>query len=152
MKAKQQPDGIRTAALPKPVDTSSGVLSIVVPYTTPELTRAALKHSAVFGSELEAQIRLIEVHVVPFACPLDRPAVSSQHLERRLRGLAEESPRLVRVELIYTRDQTQTLRKILKPHSLVVIAANRWRWPSAERKLARFLRRAGHDVMLLTVR
>ena len=31
----------------RPLDTTTGVLMVVVPYTTPELTRAALRHAGV---------------------------------------------------------------------------------------------------------
>ena len=39
---------------PRPSDTSTGVLWMVIPYTRPELTRAALRHSGVC-SELDVR-------------------------------------------------------------------------------------------------
>jgi hypothetical protein len=45
------------------------------------------------------------------------------------------------------RDRVETLRKVLKPHSLVVIGGRRSWWPTPENRLARQLRRSGHEVV-----
>ena len=55
------------------------------------------------------------------------------------------------VRLYLCRDQTEALRSVLKPHSLVVIGGNRGWWPTREKRLARQLRRAGHEVVFAEV-
>ena len=125
-------------------------LHVVVPYTTPQLTRAALGYVAALGGGLEANVRLIDAHVVPFPVPVTEPTVSLEFLDQRLHAAAEELGLPVRMELVLTRDRLKTFRQILEPGSLVVIAARGWWWFSAERRLARSLSNAGYDVMLLT--
>ena len=50
--------------------------------------------------------------------------------------------------LIYLcRDRVETLTAVLSPHSLVVIGGRKRWWPTAEKRLARKLRRAGHEVI-----
>ena len=66
-------------------------LQVVIPHRTPQLTRAALKYAATMADDLNARIRLIDVHVVPYGVPLDEPTVNPRHLTRRLRQLAQES-------------------------------------------------------------
>jgi hypothetical protein len=56
--------------LPAVSDTTACVLCIVVPYTTPALTQAALQYASVC-SELAVHVCLVDVQVVPFPRPLD---------------------------------------------------------------------------------
>ena len=58
----------------------------------------------------------------------------------------------VQVEIIYTRDRMECFRRMVDARSLIVIASATagmsW-WPTAEKKLARLLLRAGYDVVLV---
>jgi hypothetical protein len=131
-------------------DTRTGVLWMVIPYTTPELTRAALRHAGAC-TDLDVHISLVDIQVVPFPCPLDQPPVSKEFSERRLQELLEESGLPGRVSVLYTRDWLGAFKQVLEPGSLVVLATKmRW-WPTREDKLARTLTKAGHQVMLLPV-
>ena len=67
---------------PRPSDTSTGVLWMVIPYTTPELTRAALRHSGVC-SDLDVHVHLVDIQVVPFPCPLNEPPINKEFSEHR---------------------------------------------------------------------
>jgi hypothetical protein len=61
--------------------------------------------------------------------------------------IAIESPVETIVRVFLCRDRLETLSMVLKPHSLVVVGGRgRW-WPTAEERLARRLRRAGHEVI-----
>jgi hypothetical protein len=42
----------------------------------------------------------------------------------------------------------ETLAAVLEPHSLIVLGARKRWWPTQEKRLARKLRRAGHEVIL----
>jgi hypothetical protein len=122
-------------------------LHVVIPYKTPQLTRVALKHAARFAQDLNARVRLIDVHVVPYGVPLDRPTVSPKHLTRRLRQLAQESSVPIFGEVVYARDWEQGLKRSLAPGSLVLMAIKRSWWPSSEKRLAARLRKLGHQVV-----
>jgi len=129
-------------------DVQPARLDVVVPFTTLKLTRAALRYVATLGGELDVNVQLVDAQVVPFPVPVNAPTVSREFLEERLQAVAEETMLPTSAKLVFTRDRTEAFRRFLKPGSLVVIAASGW-WFSAERKLARLLSKAGHDVVLL---
>jgi nucleotide-binding universal stress UspA family protein len=138
--------GFKTAVSTSVVETR---LSIVVPYTTPELTKAALTHAAILSAGLNATIRLIDVQVVPIQRPLNEPPVNREFSVKRLREIAEEAGIAVQVEIIYTRHRMECFHRTVEAGSLIVIAAGLPLWPTAEKKLARSLSKAGNDVVLV---
>src|SRR5438128_2448252 len=105
-----------------------GDLHVVIPYRTPQLTRAALKQAARLSGDLNFQVRLIDVHVVPYGVPLDEPTVNPQHLVRRIRSLAQQSTLPISAEVVYARDWEQGLRRVLNPGSIVLMAIKRSWW------------------------
>jgi len=127
-------------------------LSIVVPFTTPELTKAALEHAATLSAGLNATIRLIDAHVVPVQCPLSEPPVNREFQVNRMREITEEAGMPVQVEIIYTRDRMECFRRKVDAGSLIVVATGAagipW-WPTAQEKLARSLLSAGYEVVLV---
>ena len=128
-----------------PAATSN--LQVVIPHRTGPLTRAALKYAANLVNDLNARIRLIDVHVVPYGVPLNEPTVHPKHLTRRLRQLAQESTVPVSAEIVYARDWEQGLRRSLAPGSVVLMAIQRSWWRTSEKRLAARLRRVGHQVL-----
>src|SRR5262245_35937674 len=134
----------------RPFDMATGILSIVIPYTTPELTKAALRHAAVC-SDLDLHVCLVDVQVVPFPCTLYQPPVDRKFSECRLNGLLKESGLPGRAAVVYTRDWLEGFRKVLEPGSLVIVASKKRWWRTREEKLARTLTKAGHDVLFLPV-
>src|SRR5215467_9989833 len=70
--------------LPRTSDTAR--LGVVIPYTTPELTKAALRHAGVC-TDLNVHVFLVDIQVVPFPCPLNDPPINKEFSERRLRNL-----------------------------------------------------------------
>jgi hypothetical protein len=121
-------------------------LEIVVPFTTPSLTQAALRRAEALGSGLNAHVRLVKLQVVPFPLELDHPPVSVEFLGNQL---ASMSCQLATVREIYlTRELASALSAALKPNSLAVLTS-KWRpWKTRQEKLAAELRRAGHDVLI----
>ena len=138
--------GFKTTVPASVVETR---LSIVVPYTTPELTKAALKHAASLSAGLNPTIRLIDAQVVPVQRPLNEPPVNREFSVKRLREIAEDAGMPVQVEIIYTRDRMECFRRKVEQGSLIVTTAGTPLWPSAEKKLARSLLKAGYDVVLV---
>jgi hypothetical protein len=132
---------------PASVATPVANLQVVIPHRSPRFTRAALKYATEFANDLNGRIRLIDVHVVPYGVPLDRPTVDPRHLARKLRQLAQESEMPISAEVIYARDWEQGLRRALAPGSLVLIAMKRSWWPTSEKRFAARLRKLGHQVI-----
>jgi hypothetical protein len=131
-------------------DVTAGVLWIVAPYTTPELTMAALRHAGVC-TDLEVHVCLVDIQVVPFPCSLNQPPVNTKFSEMRLQALLKETGLPGKAAVVYTRDWLEAFRNILEPGSLVVIATRKRWWRTREDKLARTLMKAGHQVLLLPV-
>ena len=122
-------------------------LQVVIPHREPKLTRAALQYAATLAQDLKARARLVDVHVVPYGVPLNKPTVDPKHLERRIRALAQESTVPISAEIIYARDWEQGLRRALNPASVVLLAIRRSWWRTSEKRLAARLRKFGHQVI-----
>ena len=122
-------------------------LQVAIPFKDARLTRSALKYAARLAQDLNVVIRLIDVHVVPYGVPLDKPTVHPKHLARRIRNLAKESTLPVYAEIVYSRDWEQGFRRVLSPGSIVLLPLNRSWWPTAEKRLAARLRKLGHQII-----
>ena len=133
------------------VHRGDGELRVFVPYTCPELTKAALAQAAALTRNLTADITLFAVHVVPYPRPLDEPDVSAVFLEQKLASMARDAAAEADVRIVFTREPEAGREQILPPHSLVVVATKKRWWPTVEAKLARSLAREGHSVALLGV-
>jgi len=127
-------------------------LNISVIFTSVESTLSALKEAGTLANKLGAQITLIVPQVVPYHLPLESPPVLLDWNERRLKVMAEQSPVEIKVNLYLCRDRCETLKSVLAPHSVVVLGARKAWWPTQEKKLARQLRRAGHEVIFTETR
>lgn len=122
-------------------------LNIAVIFTSVGATTAALKKAGNLAESLGARITLVVPQIVPYPLPLTSPPVLLEFQEKRFREIAAESPVDVRVQLYLCRDGLETLKTVLKPHSLVVIGGRKRYWPTREKSLVRKLRRAGHEVI-----
>ena len=128
-----------------------GRLRIHVLYTNPGDTAAALNTAIEMACELDSEIAVIVTRIVPFPLPLDDPPVPLDFASEQIRRLAD-SVSSVRTELqgyiYFCRNPIETLLRELPPRSLIVIGV-RPRWPFGKSKrLARALRRVGHEVIL----
>ena len=123
-------------------------LNISVVFTSVDATLAALRAAARLASSLSAQITLLVPQVVPFPVPLESPPVLLDWNEKRFRVIAAESPVETTVQIYLCRDRLDALEIVLVPRSLVVIGSRRRWWPTPERRLARHLRRSGHEVIV----
>ena len=123
-------------------------LEVNVVFTKPEATLAALKTARDLARGLSAQIRLLVMLVVPYPLSLDRPPVSVAFAARRAKSLASKAATDMRIELYLCREWRQTLQVLLKPGSTLVIGGKKRWWPTPERRLARWLKASGHQVIL----
>jgi len=103
-----------------------------------------LSHLARFG---HIRLRIIDLHIVPYGFPLDKPAVLPAHLRQRLEDLAQLTKIPVSAEIVYTRDWENGLRTVLAPQSLVLLAVRRSWWRIRRNRLADRLRKLGHRVL-----
>ncbi len=138
-------------AVPRPESPARGdagsKLNIAVIFTAVESTLAALKQAGVLASNLGARISLVVPQVVPYPLPLNKVPISPGFSERRFSVIAGQSRVETKVAVYLCRDRMETLRTVLEPHSLVVVGGRRTWWPTAEKRLAAGLRRAGHEVI-----
>jgi hypothetical protein len=126
---------------------ANSMLNIAVVFTSIESTLSALRRAGSLASRLHACITLIVPQVVPYPLPIGSPAVPPDFTERRFRVIAGESPVRTAVQVYLCRDRAEALQAVLKPHSLVVIGGRSTWWPTWEKRLARRLRRSGHEVV-----
>ncbi len=123
-------------------------LNITVIFTSVEATLAALRRAGALAGSLGARITLLALQVVPFPLPLESPPVLLDWNERRFRTIAGRSPVETTVRLYLCRDRIETVKSALGANSVIVIGGTASWWPfTAEKRLARALRRAGHEIV-----
>jgi hypothetical protein len=125
-------------------------VEIVIPHRTSEFTKSALRYAEALGVE-DIQVRLIDIHVVPYGVSLDRPTIQRKHLERRLRRLARETNLRASAEVVYARNWEQGLRRVLSSVSTILLPIHRSSWRTSEKRLAARLRKTGHTVIWIDV-
>jgi len=128
-------------------ESANADLHISVVFTSVASTLAALRRAGTMAENLSARITLLVPQVVPFPLPLQSPPVLLDWNERRFRVIANETPVVTTVQIYLCRDRVEALRTVLRPHSIVVVGGRRRWWPTAESRLARYLRQQGHEVI-----
>jgi hypothetical protein len=123
-------------------------LDISVVFTSVESTLAALAKAGALAASLGARISLVVPQIVPYALPLESPPVLLDWNEARFRAIADRSPVETAVRIYLCRDRLETLVSNLPAGSLVVMGSRKRWWPTADDRLARSLRKAGHDVIV----
>jgi len=140
-------------ARPEPTAAESeSSLNVTVVFTSVHATIAALQKAGTLAESLGARVTLVVPQIVPFPLPLTSPPVLLEFQEKRFMEIASESPVDVNVQLYLCRDGMETLKKVLRPHSLVVVGGRKRFWPTLAQRLARKLRKAGHEVILSETR
>ena len=122
-------------------------LNIGVVFTSIDATLGALRKAAALAASLSAQITLLVPQVVPFPLPLTSPPILVEFNERRFRTLASQIPVPTGVLIYLCRDAQETLTGVLPPRSTLVIGGRRRWWPTYEMRLAKRLRKCGHEVI-----
>ena len=128
-----------------------GELEVVVPYTGPETTAAALERTAALTGGLNARVLLIAVHTLPYPVPFVCPSLVHAHLVEQLLELASHCSLPVLPQVVLARDRQEGFRFALKPSSTVLVATHRHFWRTPEERLARSLAHDGHKVALMHI-
>src|ERR1041385_1600345 len=123
-------------------------LDPVIPYTTPELTRAALDAANRMSAGLNAKLRLVRVQVVPYPLDLHQSPVYIDFLKSQLTRFQSDLP--VAREIRLARELEPALLGTLGRDSVVILASGKRLWRTRNERLAASLRRAGHKVVLVT--
>jgi hypothetical protein len=126
----------------------TGLSDIVVPYTTPRLTRLALREAQELASKLPSRIRVLRMLAVPFPQELRYPPVALDILREQTRQVARGIA-ASEIVLFLTRDPEETLLKTLRPGSIVVIASKKRWWRTAQERLQKICERHGYQVALV---
>jgi hypothetical protein len=127
-------------------ETPPAPLDVVIPVTTPELTRAGIKAAERLAAGLYAQVRLVRIQIVPYPLQLGRPPVPVDFLQEQLHTYG--SVLSLKREIRLARDFEPALIGALRPGSLVIIAAKKRRWRTANEQMAAALQRAGYSVLI----
>jgi hypothetical protein len=130
---------------------ADGELEVVVPYTGPVSTVAALERAAVLTAGLNARVSLVAVHALPYPLPFACPPLVHAYLVERLTDLAGHCQLPVSPQVVLARDVQEGFRYALKPASTVLVATRRHFWRTREESLARSLARDGHKVALVYI-
>jgi hypothetical protein len=134
-------------AVDRPAEGQADTLKITVVYTSDEATLAAMRKAAALAGSLKAKLMVVYPKIVPYPRPLNSPPVEREFTEQRLRGLADQVPIDTDIRISLCRAPQDALNTELPPQSVVVLVGRKRWWPTAEKRLAQTLRRAGHEVI-----
>src|SRR5258706_12939133 len=121
---------------------------IVVPLTTPQLNRLALRKGDELATEIPSKIRVLRMQRVPFPLELQHSPVSLEIIREQTRQVTRGIT-AAEIVIFLTRDPHETLLKTLRPDSILVIASNRRPWPTSQERLKRVGARNGHQVAMV---
>jgi hypothetical protein len=135
---------------PAPAEITGGRrLEINVLCTSVPATVRAMEKAVEFAHGLNARVRLLVAQEVSYAVPLESSPVAVEFQEASFRQIAQSCDVEARVDIFLCRDAEQTFLQHLPRHSLVVLGSPRRWWPTCEERLARNLRRSGHEVVVV---
>ena len=130
--------------------TATGIdpLDIVVPYTTPHLTRLALKRAEALASEIPSKIRVLRMQRVPFPLDIHQSPVCLDTLREQTRQVTLGIP-ASEITIYLTRDPDETLIKSLHTNSILVIASRKRWWRTSQERLKNLCEKNGYPVALV---
>ena len=131
---------------------SSEALNVTVLFTTVKATLHAFRRATNLAFDLGASTRVLLLHQIPYPLPLEQPRVPPDFHARQFYGFWNGESIPVKIDIRLCRDRYLCVSGGLRANSLVVIGApNTW-WPfTQEKRMTRFLRRRGHQVIVATL-
>lgn len=133
---------------PPAINDRSGLPMCIV-YTSMNRTLKALEKILEFANPIRTSIEIVAVHTVPFMLSLDEPPVPFKFIIRSLEKLVARFPEQTRISAYLCRDSLEALKRVLDHHCPVVMGIKKRWWPTRDQRLARKLRRAGYNVIII---
>src|SRR5450755_3312072 len=127
---------------------SDSELDFVVIFTTVSETLSALREAGSLAGQLGARTRIIVPHVVPYPLPVERPPADPRIRVRLLETACEAEGIETSIEIRLCRRALEAVTDTLLPGSVVLIGG-RERWLTRAGRLAKELRRSGHNVLFV---
>jgi hypothetical protein len=124
-------------------------LPVFVVFTSVNPTLKALGKASQLAALLQTSIEVLVVQVVPYLLPLDEPPVRLEFIAKRFEEMADKLPEKTKISAYSCRDSIQALKCVLHRESLVLIGIKKRRWPTRDDGLARRLRHADYNVILV---
>jgi hypothetical protein len=124
-------------------------LPVFVIFTSINRTLKALEKANQLAKPLQTGIVILAIQMVPYSLPLDEPPVPFEFVVRRLEEMADQFPEKTKISAYLCRDPMEALKSVLKHNCPVVMGIRKRWWPTRDERLARKLRHAGYDVILV---
>jgi hypothetical protein len=124
-------------------------LQLYVVFTDTEATGPAFKAARDLARDLNGRIVLLFAQVVPYPLPLEAPPVSAAFTTSILSQLTTGQDADVTARVYLCRDRDATIRRAVRPGSLVVMGRRKRWWPHRTSTLARLLKQDGNEVILV---
>jgi len=134
-----------------PFAASGPDLELVVPLTEWAVTRAVLERVPVLAAGLNARVKLVAVHTVPYQAEFYCPALVHARLVQQAMDLAALCDLPVEPVVVLARSREEALRYAITATSTVLLGSRKHWWRTAEESLARSLAGDGCRVALLHV-
>jgi hypothetical protein len=128
---------------------SKARFKVNVLFTNPKATRSAVNLAARLAGNLEARIRIIAPHVVPYPLQLNQPTIAPTFTAQKARAIMGDCSLETEIDVCLCREPADAALSVLQANSLVLIGGRRRLWPTAETQLAGQLRRHGHQVLFV---
>jgi hypothetical protein len=123
--------------------------TVFVVFTSINWTMKALEKAHEIAWPVGAAVAVVAVQVVPFPLPLDAPPVPLEFVVRRFEEMAGAFQEKVQVACYLCRNPMEAFKRILSRNCPVVIGVRKGWIPRRDERLARKLRRAGYDMVLV---
>ncbi len=135
-----------------PWESADPALLVHVVATDSDATTAALREASKFARFAEVPVSLDVFHVVPYPLPLDQPHVDIACLRSRYMQLVVSSGVAAFVHVHFCRSRAEAMKTCFEPPSVVYLGCRARRWWCEPKRLARALRKAGHNVQLVSLK
>jgi len=138
------------AADPRPSTRIDREPEVIVIFTSDKGTQPALRAAAQVARASGKRMLLVIPEMVSFSLAYENPPIAVDHLVQRLWPRILTLGVVTRVQVVLCNDEISALERMLTSPSLIFLggSAGRW-WPTEERRLARSLRRQGHEVIIV---
>ena len=124
-------------------------LPIKVIFTSLSGTLNALVKANQMARSNKSPIEILVFMAIHFAVPLEDRSIRLEFLVRQLKEMADQFSEQIKISVYLCRDQWETMAGILDRNCLILMGVSSGLWPTHDERIARMLRHAGHNVILI---